>query len=838
MATKSDRLVLVDGSWLIFRAFFALPSNLATRSGLHTNAIFGFATMLRKLFAGKRPTSGAVIFDAPGPTHRDEKFAAYKAERPPIPDTLAEQFPWIERLVQAHGFPILRVPGLEGDDVIGTLATEAANAGLEVLIVAGDKDFAQLISDNVRMFDPMRDVTFDAELVYKKWGVPPSRIVDLLAFMGDTIDGIPGVPGIGQKGATTLLEKYGSFDGVYAHLNELPARQRATFTENRAIAELSRELATIVKDAPLPIHVADLRLTDPDDAVVQALYRELEFYSLLGEKGATTDVKVEVTSEAFVPGADIVAIAPALTGNDGGAGVLEGLYVCSAPGKVFRVADPAALREWLADPSRPKVAHDVKALRKALRRVGLDIAGADDTMLASFLVEPTKCIPHRLEQVAREYLQQPLAADAKPEVRADAIARLRPVLFDRLGDLTDHYRRVELPLAAVLGDMEMAGILVDREDLGRMGVEFTARKEALEAQIHELAGHPFNIGSTAQLGTVLFEELKLPVVKKTKTGWSTDAEVLETLAPKHAIARLILEQRMLAKLINTYTDVLQRAVDPRTGRVHATFQQTVGVSGRLISTDPDLQRTPVRTVEGKRIRRAFIAPPGYRILSADWSQIELRVLAHFCADPGLVTAFREGLDVHRRTAGQLFNVPLDEVTPAQRNVGKTINFATIYGQGATALAQILGIPRKEAQAHIDAFFRTYAGVREWLTRTIAEASERGYVTTLLGRKRSLPELSSRSPQDRQAGERIAANTPIQGSAADLCKLAMLTIHEKLRGRDARMLLQVHDELVFEVAEAEVTAVTDIVRTAMESPYPLAVPLVVSIGVGATWGDAH
>jgi DNA polymerase-1 len=837
MATRSDRVVLIDGTWLIFRAFFALPSNLRTATGLHTNAIFGFATMFRKLFAGRRPTAGAVIFDAPGPTHRDEKFAAYKGERPPVADALKEQFPWIDRLVRAHGFPILRVPGWEGDDVIGTLATAARAAGMEVLIVAGDKDFAQLVDESVRMFDPMRDVTFDATLVYKKWGVRPDQIVDLLAIMGDDVDGIPGVKGIGQKGATTLLEKYGSLDGVYAHLDELPARQRATLEESRAVAKLSRELATIVTDAPLPVGVGDLAIPGPDDAAVQALYRELEFHSLLDGKGEPAADTLEVSGDPFVPGAGTVAIAPVLIGTDGGAGVLAGLVVCETPGRVHRVA-AEDVRDWLADPARPKVAHDVKALGKALRRVGLPLAGCDDTMLASFLVDPTKCIPHRLEQVAREYLQQALAGDAPPEARADAIARLWPVLDARLGGLRDHYRRVELPLAAVLGEMELAGILVDRDDLGRMGVEFTARKEALEAQIHAIAGHPFNIGSTAQLGTVLFEELKLPVVKKTKTGWSTDAEVLEALAPKHAIARLLLEQRMLAKLINTYTDVLQKAVDPRTGRVHATFQQTVGVSGRLISTDPDLQRTPVRTPEGKRIRHAFIAPPGHHILSADWSQIELRVLAHFCGDPGLVDAFREGRDVHRRTASELFHVPFDAVTPAQRNVGKTINFATIYGQGATALAQILGIPRKEAQAYIEAFFTTYAGVRSWLDQTIAGATERGCVTTILGRRRALPELSSLAPMERQAGERIAANTPIQGSAADLCKLAMLRIQEDLRPLKARMLLQVHDELVFEVPAAEVDAVTTLVRAAMEHPWPLAVPLVVNIGVGPTWGDAH
>lgn len=831
---RPDRVVLVDGTWLIFRAFFAIPSSFTTKNGLHTNAIYGFATMFRKLFAGRRPTAGAVVFDAKGPTHRDVAFPGYKAERPPAPDALAEQFPWIDKLVTAHGFPIVRAPGWEGDDVIGTLAHEASQAGREVLIVAGDKDFAQMIGENVKMFDPMRDVTFDAELVFKKWGVHPHQMIDLLALMGDAIDNIPGVPGVGQKGATGLLEKYGSLDGIYAHLDELPARQRANLAENRAVAELSRSLATIVRDAPLPLKLADLTLPEVDDAAVQALYRSLEFHSLLTDKAAATE-SIRVADGPFVA-EGVVAIAPVLGALEGGAPAVETLFVATEAGVAHQVS-VADARPWL-ESDHPKVTHDRKTLEKALRRAGITLGPCDDTQLASFLVEPTKCIPHRLDQVAREYLQHPIGADASHATRADAILRLWPVLRERLGPLEAHYRAVELPLSHVLAGMETAGVLVDREDLGRMGVEFTTRKEAIEARIHTIAGHPFNIGSTAQLGTVLFEELKLPVVKKTKTGWSTDAEVLEALAPKHEIAKLLLEQRMLAKLINTYTDVLQKAVDPATGRIHATFQQTTGVSGRLISTDPDLQRTPVRTPEGKRIRKAFVAPPGYRILSADWSQIELRVMAHFCADEGLVTAFRDNVDVHRRTASRLFGVPFEGVTPEQRNVGKTINFATIYGQGATALSQILGIPRKEAAAHIEAFFATYAGVRAWLDRTIAEATEHGYVTTVLGRRRYIPEISAQGSMERQAGERIAANTPIQGSAADLCKLAMLRIAESLRGHDARMLLQVHDELVFEVAEGAVEAVTALVREAMEHPMELTVPLVVNIGVGATWGDAH
>ncbi|MES2638425.1 MAG: DNA polymerase I [Myxococcota bacterium] len=840
---RSDRVVLIDGTWLTYRAFFAIPSNFRTAEGQPTNAIYGFATMFRKLFAAKRPTYGAVVFDAPGATHREVKFPEYKAQRPPMQDLLRDQLAWIDRLVTANGFPILRVPGWEADDVIGTLAREAREAGHEVVVVSGDKDFAQLVGEGVRLFDPMKDVTYDPELVRKKWGVPPERIVDLLAILGDTVDNIPGVAGLGEKGALQLLTTYGGLDEIYARLDEVPTRARTALTEHRALAYLSRDLATIDQHAPIDVQVEGLAIPVTDATALDTIYRALEFHSLLTDGGGPAVEAITIVDG--LPDLDgVVAIAPVLGPPDGGAGVLLRLALCGVAGRAHLVSDPSSIAAWLSSPTRLKVTHDAKALAKALGRLGIPLRGCDDTMLASFLVDPTGNVPHRLDQVSRAYLQQALPADPPPEVAADAIARLWPVLLEKMEEAgqLDHYYAVELPLAFVLGDMETAGIPVDKADLARLGVDFTARKEEVERKIYELAGHPFNVGSTTQLGTVLFEELKLPVIKKTKTGWSTDAEVLEALVAKHPIAGLLLEQRMLAKLINTYTDVLQKAVDPRTGRVHATFQQTTGVSGRLISTDPDLQRTPVRTPEGRRIRAAFVASPGCKLVSADWSQIELRVLAHFSGDPVLVEAFRTGADVHRRTAGEIYGVPLDAVTPEQRNVGKTVNFATIYGQGATALASILGIPRKEAQTAIERYFATYAGVREWLDRTIVEATAHGYVTTLLGRRRYIPELSRLNSQDRTAGERIAANTPIQGSAADLCKLAMLKIARDLEGMRTRMLLQVHDELVLEAPDDEVDRVVEMVREAMEHPLPddqaLAVPLVVNVGVGASWAEAH
>jgi DNA polymerase I len=885
---KGERLVLCDGSWLVFRAFFAIPSNLTTKSGLPTNAIFGFATMFRKLFAGKMPDRGAVVFDCPEPTHREKRFPEYKAQRPPMAKELAVQLPHIDRLVTTNRFPLLKKPGYEADDIIATLARRGAEAGMEVVIVAGDKDLAQMVGDRVRMLDTMRDVTYDADLVRKKWGVLPAQIPDLLAIMGDSVDNIPGVPGIGQKGAAALLEKYGSLDGILAHVGELKGKQKTSLEEHREAVKLYRELTTVDDKAEIEVTLDDLRITPPAAEELDALYRELEFYSLLSggaaQKGGDApeiEVAIPETEEAAKAAIDAlpqglpVALVPLFEPPSrvhhaklaGVAIAAEGQKALYLPfmgqGKLLPSAE--ILRTLLADESRPKIVHGVKDLAILCWRHGLSLGGEiTDTMIASFLVDPAKCIPHGLDQVAKEYVQRgvpsiksllgsgkeerlPSQVDVAAAARyaaqlASVVLALGPVLKKRMideGQLA-HWVEVEHPLAYVLARMEIAGIRADRDDLGKMGEDFRARKLEIEKRIYELAGREFNIGSTKQLADVLFEELKLPVIKKNKTGYSTDAEVLERLAPKHEIARQILDQRELAKLINTYTDVLSSAIAPETGRIHATFQQTVGVSGRLISTDPDLQRTPVRTPEGRRIRKTFIAPDGTKLISADWSQIELRVLAHFSKDPRLIEAFRDNLDLHQRTASMLFKVAPEEVTREQRNVGKTVNFATIYGQGATALGQILGIARKDAQSYIEQYFAYYAEVRSWLDRTIAEAHEKGYVTTILGRRRYIPELSMRNDSDRSAGERIAANTPIQGSAADLCKLAMLQIDRALPAAapHARMLLQVHDELVFEAPEDEVERTVEVVRGVMEKPYPLDVPLVVGVGVGASWGDAH
>ncbi|MCA9524092.1 MAG: DNA polymerase I, partial [Myxococcales bacterium] len=711
MANK--RIVLIDGSWLIFRAYFAIPANFTTAAGLPTNAIYGFAMMFRKLLSGAQPDFGAVVFDTPGRTVREEKFPAYKAQRPSVKHELKVQIPWIHKLVEAHNFPLVTLPGYEADDVIATLANQALAAGCDVVIISGDKDLAQLVSDRVRMIDTLRDVTYDPDVVRKKWGVPPVQIPDLLAIMGDKVDNIPGVPGVGQKGAAGLLTRFGSLQGIYDNIAELKGKQRQSFEENREQAFLSRELTELDLAVPVAQGFAELKVVPVLQESLNELYRELEFYSLLSRDAAGQE---EVLAERDVPIVrDAATLTERLAAIDGPralvplfdrrmpsalTGQLVGLAVATSE-ESFYLALPdaltasplfAPLARYLEDSAKPKWVHDLKSFWVLLQNDGIELAGVvTDTMLASFLVEPTKIIPHRLDQLGKEYLHRtipqektllgsgkdekpfreidPAMASSYAGLRAEMIAQLAPILSQKVAERNlDEQLTRDMQLSRVLGRMERTGILVDRDDLQRLGVEFAAQRDAYAASIYEMAGHPFNIGSTKQLSDVLFEELGLPVIKRTKTGYSTNQEVLERLAKEHPIADTIVKYRALAKLINTYTDVLQREVNPQTGRIHATFNQTVGASGRLISTDPDLQRTPIKTPDGKRIRQAFVPRPGCKLISADWSQIELRVLAHFSKDPLLLKAFKEEIDVHRLTASQLFGCAPEEVSPTQRNV--------------------------------------------------------------------------------------------------------------------------------------------------------------------------
>lgn len=885
-----QRLILIDGSSLIYRAYFAIPGTFATSLGQPTNAVYGFASMFRKVLSGKTPDMGAVIFDAPGKTFRAQKYPEYKSHRPKMDPELRSQLPLIDKVVEAHNFPLLRMCGYEADDIIATLVRLATEKDIEVHIISGDKDFAQLISDSVRMVDTLRDITFTPELVRKKWGVPPDQFVDWQSMVGDKADNIPGVPGIGAKGAAQLLERFGTLDKILSSTDQLKGRQQKNLREFADQAQLSRELATLDTHVDLSLGLSALQLTEPSKDKLNELFNELEFFSLLSEaeKNASAlsddDCDYGYTSsleevDALVAKLDTltaeVAIFPLFDGDSPVDGELVGLCFAYTAKQALLVPIKGPdglgqealnrLRSWLESEDAHKLCHNGKELWVCLQKLGISLSGVSgDTALESFLVDPTKVIPHPLDRVVRQYLhisvapvKNILGAGKKAKrfgelsaselfswgcQQTDSLFQAWPILRKKLNDAGQkkYLDEVDLPLASVLGQMELTGILVNPTSLGEMGKEFATRLSLYEQEIYKHAGREFNIASPKQLGTILFDEMKLPIIKRTKTGYSTKAEVLERLVSKHPIAAVLLDYRKLAKLINTYTDVLQRAVSPQSGRIHTTFQQTAGATGRLITTDPDLQRTPVKSAEGRRIRETFVAPAGTRIISADWSQIELRLLAHFSGDPLLVESFEKNLDVHARTASQLFDCELSEVTRQQRGVGKTVNFSTIYGQGSTALGQLLGVPKKEAKGYIENYFKAYAGVRTWLDNTMSESHEQGFVTTLMGRKRYVPELSSNSFMIRQAGERIAANTPIQASAADLCKVAMLNISAELskRAMKTKMLLQIHDELVFEAPDNEVDEVTQILKDKMESVYPLKVPLVVDVGVGANWSAAH
>ena len=880
------RCVLVDGTSLLYRSFFALPQTLARPDGLQTNASYGVALTFRKVFDGRRPQFGAVVFDAPAPTFRKEAFEGYKRSRPSMPSELREQLPWVDRLVAVHRFPALRIEGVEADDVVATLTTLALAGGCEVHILAADKDFVQLLSPDVRMIDTVTNRTVDLEYAQKRWGVPPSQFVDYLALVGDKIDDVPGVPGIGPKSALKLLSKYGSLAAILEHADEIKGNVGRLLTEHKDLALLSQHLVTLRRDVPLPIALPDLALVAPDTSEIDDLYRELAFYSLMSPAAAkqaegserrdfaplTSVAEVNelvgecatrpagicvVYSGPTAPVGDLVGIAIASTSDVGRYVPIEGVGGLGA-------AALDALRGWLEDVSAPKIIHGARDGWTVLSRSGITLRGVvGDPGLASFLIEPTKIMPHHLNQVVREYMQHPLTAwktlagagqkeTPATEIEVDALAEwagaraaatlaVWPVLQARLDEagLRRQHDEVDLPLAWVLGRMQRDGVRVDRAELQAMGEEFAGRKTKVEREIYDLAGHTFNIDSPKQLATVLYEELGLPVYKRTKTGYSTAVDVLERLAPRHPIAQLVVRQRALAKLINTYTNVLSEAVDARDGRVHAIVAQTMSVSGRLITTEPDLQRTPVRTEDGKRIRAAFIPAEGWRIISADWSQIELRILAHLSGDTRLVEAFHQGIDVHRRTASEIFGIRAEDVTATQREQGKTINFATIYGQGAAALGQQLSVPKAEATRLIERYFTAYQGVSAWRDETIENALTQGYVTTLLGRRRFVHELSARNPTTRAYGERIALNTPIQGSAADLCRLALLGVGHELeaRGMKTRLLMQIHDELVLETPADEEHDAVDLVRHAMEHAAPLRVPLVVDVGVGASWANA-
>jgi DNA polymerase-1 len=857
----SERFFILDGPGFLFRAYHAIPF-LSTSRGVPSHAVFGMSTMLWKLLREDTPDYFAVAWDPPGPTFREEKFAAYKETRAPTPDDLKTQIPYVKTLFEALRLPVLEVPGFEADDVLGTVVERTRDLPIELVLVTSDKDMLQLVSPRVRVFSTTGRggdrVVFDEAAVKAKWGVEPAQIPDILALMGDSIDNIPGVPGVGEKTAAKLIGQFGGVERLYENLSLVPGKLRETLATNRKQALLSRELATVSTRVPIAVDLEAFRRREPDWDRLRALWTELEFHSLLrqlpaqpvaevagGDVATLADAAALGQYLAKVPAGEPLAIESV---GDGGppdpvitaVGLYHpsagsALFVCVGP-DVAQSADDRGRALVAALGGRTLIGHDVKALAEWwLARGGTPPPG-EDTAVVAYLLNPART-NYKLEEVCAELLGEGPGI-ARPGTRGKWIWELWAMAPRALAEvgLKSLYEDVERPLIGVLAEMERHGIRVDQARLGEFSRELEVHLERTTKEIFGLAGEEFNIGSPKQLAYILFEKLKLPPVKRTKTGYSTDADVLEQLALGHELPARIIEHRTLAKLKSTYADSLPTLVNPTTGRIHTSFNQLVAATGRLSSSNPNVQNIPVRTELGRRIRAAFVPEAGWRFLAADYSQIELRILAHVSGEESLIEAFRRGEDIHARTASEVFGVPLDAVTPEQRDIAKTTNFSVIYGVTAFGLSRGLDISPKQAQEFLDRFFARHPKVKAYLARTVAEGRERGFVATLLGRRRYLPELRSGNPNLRGFGERMATNAPIQGTAADLVKIAMVRMAAELRAHrlETRMLLQVHDELLFEVPPAEVGRLQALATEVMESALPLDVPLKVDVKVGDDW----
>lgn len=904
----ADRLFLLDGTAFAFRSFFAIRNSLSTSAGQPTNAVYGFTRVLLKILREHEPTHLVAVFDAPGKTFRDDMYEAYKATRPQTPPELISQMPLILELVEAFNITTLSVAGVEADDVIGTLARRAAEEGLDVVIVTNDKDALQLVGGRVKVFDPNKGDTGlwygDAE-VKERFGVPPKNVVDVLALMGDAVDNVPGVRGIGEKTAKVLLEKYGDLENLYAHIGELKGKQRERLEEDREMAFLSRRLVTIETDVPLEVQPEDCRRRAYDRERLVRLFAGLEFGSLLEEflpetaSVEETDYRLVLTSkdlEAVVQemrAAGRFAVDTETTSENPMRASLVGISLSSRPHTGYYIPvghAPEAmveapqeghlfsdmpvrglekryvleeLRPLLEDPAFGKIGQNIKYDMVVFAREGVWLSGvAMDTMVASYLTDPSR-MRHNLDEICLHYLKRkmipiseligkgsksvtfdkvPIAsACAYASEDADITLRLAE-LFEktlRERELEKLFREVELPLIEVLARMELTGVAIDASVFERLRQELEQRLKALETDIFEQAGERFQINSPKQLQEILFVKLGLTPVRKTKTGYSTDVDVLEELAEAHPLPKLILEYRTLEKLRGTYVDALPKLVHPETGRIHTSFNQAVAATGRLSSSEPNLQNIPIRTEIGRRIREGFV-PGGrdYQLISADYSQIELRVLAHLSGDEGLRTSFERDEDVHRDTAARVFGVPVEKVTSEMRRQAKAVNFGVIYGQSAFGLAKSLKIPQAEAARFIDAYFVQYPGVKAWVDETLRLARENGYVTTLMNRRRYVQDLNSRDVAIRKGAERIAVNTPVQGSAADIIKVAMIRVFDALRGGQGRLLLQVHDELLLECPTEEAEALARTTQRIMEEVVQLSVPLKVDVGIGSNWAEIH
>ena len=899
---KQKKLVLVDGSSYLFRAYHTrLSQRMTSPTGFPTQAIFIVINMLRKLVKDEQPDRIAVVFDAKGKTFRNDIYPEYKANRPPMPDELRDQIAPLHELIEAQGLPLVCIEGVEADDIIGTMAKQATEQGYQVLISTGDKDLAQLVNDNVTLINTMSNQLLDVDGVVEKFQVRPDQIIDYLALMGDSSDNIPGVPKVGPKTAVKWISEYGSMQGVIENADDIGGKVGENLRESLDFLPMSYELATVKLDCETGLQIDELEQRDADPAVLGALYREYGFTRWLDELG--DDAGAEEESAQAKPDADYqcvltqaefdswlekltaagsFAVDTETTSIDYMKAALVGISLCvepgeacyiplahsydDAPAQLDKAKVLAALKPMLEDPALGKIGQNIKYDAHVFLSEGIRLRGiAADTMLESYVLNSTAS-RHNMDDLAKHYLgretihYEDIAGKGAKQKTFDQIeieqasdyaaedADITLQLHRKIGaELEQHeklagvYRDIELPLVDVLIDVEQNGVLIDPDMLAKQGKEIDGQLQRIEQSIYEQAGEVFNLGSPKQIQAILFEKMGLPVRRKTATGQPSTAEdVLEELAIEYEIAALILEHRSLNKLMSTYIDKLPQEINSTTGRVHTSYQQAVASTGRLSSTSPNLQNIPIRTTEGRRIREAFVAPPGYSLLALDYSQIELRIMAHLSADESLLNAFARGLDVHRATAAEVFDAGLDQVSDDQRRAAKAINFGLIYGMSAFGLGKQLNIGRNEAQQYVDTYFDRYPGVRRYMEETKQRARDQGYVETVFGRRLYLPDINARNGNLRQYAERTAINAPMQGTAADIIKRAMIRVQSWLDDSrpDCRMIMQVHDELVFEVKDDEIDSCRDAIAELMTSAASLDVALEVDAGVGLNWHEAH
>ncbi len=885
-----EEVYLIDGSAYIYRAYHAIAP-LSTSTGQPTHAIFGFINIIQRILREKTPRYMVVAFDSRGPVFRHQMYDQYKANRPPMPEDLSVQIPYIKDIVNSLNIPNLAVEGVEADDIIATAATRLKEQGKRVIIVSGDKDLLQLVDERVSLWEPMKNNLMDRTAIFNKYHVEPEKLLDCFALMGDSSDNIPGVSGIGPKNAEKLINQYGSLDGVYEHLGEMKkSKMKQNLTDQKELAYLSRQLIALKDDVEIPVDIDFYKLGQADVDRLQPIYEELEFTSLLKNLKSVSPVPTDIFSlvqdneglrslEKELIEAPMIVLDTETSSTDGRTAKLIGISICTNPdccyyipvghvdeqgklvdGQLLLDDVVKTLRPFLESEETVKLAHNIKYDYTVLKQnCGIRLAGQFlDTMIAAYLVQPTKRIL-KLDDLCLEHLSLQLTpfsalvenpkeegcfahVDLKTACHyscEDVYGTLKlnqyyEPIIEEMG-MESLFKQTEMALVPILAEMEIRGICVDPQTLDELSEEFQTKLSSLEQEIYQLAGEPFNINSPKQLGHILFDKLRLPYGRKTKTGYSTDMKVLEKLASKHDLPARIMRYRNLAKLLSTYVEKLSTLMDPETGRVHTSFNQTVTATGRLSSSNPNLQNIPIRTEDGNRIRGAFVPATGLVFLSADYSQIDLRVLAHYSQDETLLHAFNNGQDIHNRTAAEVFSVSEQLVTSDMRRAAKSINFGIVYGMSSFGLANQLEISRKQAQTFIDRYFEHYEGVKRYMQQIVEQATQDGYVTTLLNRRRHVPEIHSANKTRRGFAERTAINSPIQGTAADIIKLAMIDVERTLLNEQLsiRMLLQIHDELVFELPGEEVGRAKEVIGHAMESAMKLDVPLEVNFAVGAS-----